>query len=282
MSEKKFVSEVKIMIKSIKVLASAVLVSSVILSSVGCTKQNLSDKVTESNLNSVVSDYTQIYNYYEKLRVALVDIDKIKQSGEGETNLKKLQSEVETNLEKVKKLDYDYINLYEAREYLEDCYKDVKKASEKALSDEKNYNSSIVDFKEDFAEFKQSMALARKDISSIRGGSMETEDTQVPVTNEETTDENSSGALDNVIDSAKDRIESAALSDDLKKAIEENAYLSGQEYRANGGTEADAEKKAKEMFAELENDNPIDASQKSAAESAYVSAFKKGFDEYKK
>ncbi len=136
----------------------------------GCTK-DLETKVTEKNVNGIVSDYTQVYKYYNKLREDILSIDKLRQKGGSEKTATNLTNNIEKNLTKVKALEYKYDNLYQAQKYLEKCYKDVKKASEGAIGNHSKYDKNIVKFKGNFGEFKKYMALARTDISKVRGTS---------------------------------------------------------------------------------------------------------------
>lgn len=252
----------------------------------GCTK-DLVTKVTEKNVNGIVSDYTQVYKYYEKLREDILSIDKLRHKGGSEKTAEQLTANIEKNLTKVKALAYDYDNIYQAQKYLEKCYKDIDKASKGAIGNHSKYDKNIVKFKEDFGEFKRYMALARNDIAKVRGTS---DDTSIMAENEvdDTTSEMTETAeekdandiITGVVEDVKNQSQAEDLEADLESAIRENGFLSGQEYKANGGSEANIEKEAKKMFEELENDNPIKATQKSKAKKIFINAFKEGYKDY--
>ena len=111
------------MLRRVKSLAlCAVLAFSVFAT--GCTK-DLVTKVTDKNVNGIVSDYTQVYKYYEKLRKDILSIDKLRHKGGSEKTAQKLTADIEKNLTKVKDLEYNYDNMYNAQKYLEKCYKDI-------------------------------------------------------------------------------------------------------------------------------------------------------------
>ena len=100
------------MLRRVKSLAlCAVLAFSVFAT--GCTK-DLVTKVTDKNVNGIVSDYTQVYKYYEKLRKDMLSIDKLRHKGGSEKTAQKLTADIEKNLTKVKDLDYKYDNMYNA------------------------------------------------------------------------------------------------------------------------------------------------------------------------
>lgn len=273
------------MLKRVKsVVLCAVLAFSVFAT--GCTK-DLVTKVTEKNVNGIVSDYTQVYKYYEKLREDILSIDKLRHKGGSEKTAEQLTANIEKNLTKVKALAYDYDNIYQAQKYLEKCYKDIDKASKGAIGNHSKYDKNIVKFKEDFGEFKRYMALARNDIAKVRGTS---DDTSIMAENEvddttsemtETTEEkDSNDIITGVVEDVKNQSQAEDLEADLESAIRENGFLSGQEYKANGGSEANIEKEAKKMFEEIENDNPIKATQKSKAKKIFINAFKEGYKDY--
>lgn len=273
------------MLKRVKsVVLCAVLAFSVFAT--GCTK-DLVTKVTEKNVNGIVSDYTQVYKYYEKLREDILSIDKLRHKGGSEKTAEQLTANIEKNLTKVKALEYDYDNIYQAQKYLEKCYKDIDKASKGAIGNHSKYDKNIVKFKEDFGEFKRYMALARNDIAKVRGTS---DDTSIMAENEvddttsemtETTEEkDANDIITGVVEDVKNQSQAEDLDADLESAIRENGFLSGQEYKANGGSEANIEKEAKKMFEELENDNPIKATQKSKAKKIFINAFKEGYKDY--
>lgn len=273
------------MLKRVKsVVLCAVLAFSVFAT--GCTK-DLVTKVTEKNVNGIVSDYTQVYKYYEKLREDILSIDKLRHKGGSEKTAEQLTANIEKNLTKVKALEYDYDNIYQAQKYLEKCYKDIDKASKGAIGNHSKYDKNIVKFKEDFGEFKRYMALARNDIAKVRGIS---DDTSIMAENEvddttsemtETTEEkDANDIITGVVEDVKNQSQAEDLDADLESAIRENGFLSGQEYKANGGSEANIEKEAKKMFEELENDNPIKATQKSKAKKIFINAFKEGYKDY--
>lgn len=275
------------MLKRIKSVAlCAVLAFSVLAT--GCTK-DLETKVTEKNVNGIVSDYTQVYKYYNKLREDILSIDKLRQKGGSEKTATSLTNNIEKNLTKVKALEYKYDNLYQAQKYLEKCYKDVKKASEGAIGNHSKYDKNIVKFKGNFGEFKKYMALARTDISKVRGTSEfedstmmdeSTDNTSTEATEPETEEKDANDIITGVVEDVKNRNKGEELDADLESAIKENGFLSGQEYKANGGSEANIDKEAKKMFEELENDNPIKATQKSKAKKIFINAFKEGYADY--
>ena len=279
------------MLRRVKSLAlCAVLAFSVFAT--GCTK-DLVTKVTDKNVNGIVSDYTQVYKYYEKLRKDILSIDKLRHKGGSEKTAQKLTADIEKNLTKVKDLEYNYDNMYNAQKYIEKCYKDIKKASQGAISDHNKYDKNIVKFKENFGEFKRYMALARNDIAKVRGTSddsssfVEDENTtnideDVTANTENSTEEkDANDIITGVVEDVKNRNKGEELDSDLESAIRENGFLSGQEYKANGGSEANLDKEAKKMFDELENDNPIKATQKSKAKKVFIKAFKEGYEDYK-
>lgn len=278
------------MLRRVKSLAlCAVLAFSVFAT--GCTK-DLVTKVTDKNVNGIVSDYTQVYKYYEKLRKDILSIDKLRHKGGSEKTAQKLTADIEKNLTKVKDLDYKYDNMYNAQKYLEKCYKDIKKASEGAIGNHDKYDKNIVKFKENFGEFKRYMALARADISKVRGTSDDsssvveeenttnTDDVSTADTENSTEEKDANDIITGVVEDVKNRNKGEELDADLESAIKENGFLSGQEYKANGGSEANLEKEAKKMFDELENDNPIKATQKSKAKRVFINAFKEGYADY--
>ena len=278
------------MLRRVKSLAlCAVLAFSVFAT--GCTK-DLVTKVTDKNVNGIVSDYTQVYKYYEKLRKDILSIDKLRHKGGSEKTAQKLTSDIEKNLTKVKDLDYKYDNMYNAQKYLEKCYKDIKKASEGAIGNHDKYDKNIVKFKENFGEFKRYMALARADISKVRGTSDDsssvveeenttnTDDASTADTENSAEEKDANDIITGVVEDVKNRNKGEELDADLESAIKENGFLSGQEYKANGGSEANLEKEAKKMFDELENDNPIKATQKSKAKRVFINAFKEGYADY--
>ncbi|WP_270838881.1 hypothetical protein [Peptacetobacter hiranonis] len=279
------------MLRRVKSLAlCAVLAFSVFAT--GCTK-DLVTRVTDKNVNGIVSDYTQVYKYYEKLRKDILSIDKLRHKGGSEKTAQKLTADIEKNLTKVKDLDYKYDNMYNAQKYLEKCYKDIKKASEGAIGNHDKYDKNIVKFKENFGEFKRYMALARADISKVRGTSDDsssvveeenttnTDDASTTDTENSTEEKDANDIITGVVEDVKNRNKGEELDADLESAIKENGFLSGQEYKANGGSEANLEKEAKKMFDELENDNPIKATQKSKAKRVFINAFKEGYADYK-
>ena len=179
------------MLRRVKSLAlCAVLAFSVFAT--GCTK-DLVTKVTDKNVNGIVSDYTQVYKYYEKLRKDILSIDKLRHKGGSEKTAQKLTADIEKNLTKVKDLEYKYDNMYNAQKYLEKCYKDIKKASEGAIGNHDKYDKNIVKFKENFGEFKRYMALARADISKVRGTS---DDSSSVVEEENTTNTHDTSTAD--------------------------------------------------------------------------------------
>lgn len=278
------------MLRRVKSLAlCAVLAFSVFAT--GCTK-DLVTKVTDKNVNGIVSDYTHVYKYYEKLRKDILSIDKLRHKGGSEKTAQKLTADIEKNLTKVKDLDYKYDNMYNAQKYLEKCYKDIKKASEGAIGNHDKYDKNIVKFKENFGEFKRYMALARADISKVRGTSDDsssvveeenttnTDDASTADTENSTEEKDANDIITGVVEDVKNRNKGEELDADLESAIKENGFLSGQEYKANGGSEANLEKEAKKMFDELENDNPIKATQKSKAKRVFINAFKEGYADY--
>ncbi|MED9948338.1 MAG: hypothetical protein U0J50_08825 [Peptacetobacter hiranonis] len=278
------------MLRRVKSLAlCAVLAFSVFAT--GCTK-DLVTKVTDKNVNGIVSDYTQVYKYYEKLRKDILSIDKLRHKGGSEKTAQKLTADIEKNLTKVKDLDYKYDNMYNAQKYLEKCYKDIKKASEGAIGNHDKYDKNIVKFKENFGEFKRYMALARADISKVRGTSDDsssvveeenttnTDDASTADTENSAEEKDANDIITGVVEDVKNRNKGEELDADLESAIKENGFLSGQEYKANGGSEANLEKEAKKMFDELENDNPIKATQKSKAKRVFINAFKEGYADY--
>ena len=278
------------MLRRVKSLAlCAVLAFSVFAT--GCTK-DLVTKVTDKNVNGIVSDYTQVYKYYEKLRKDILSIDKLRHKGGSEKTAQKLTADIEKNLTKVKDLDYKYDNMYNAQKYLEKCYKDIKKASEGTIGNHDKYDKNIVKFKENFGEFKRYMALARADISKVRGTSDDsssvveeenttnTDDASTADTENSTEEKDANDIITGVVEDVKNRNKGEELDADLESAIKENGFLSGQEYKANGGSEANLEKEAKKMFDELENDNPIKATQKSKAKRVFINAFKEGYADY--
>lgn len=278
------------MLRRVKSLAlCAVLAFSVFAT--GCTK-DLVTKVTDKNVNGIVSDYTQVYKYYEKLRKDILSIDKLRHKGGSEKTAQKLTADIEKNLTKVKDLDYKYDNMYNAQKYLEKCYKDIKKASEGAIGNHDKYDKNIVKFKENFGEFKRYMALARADISKVRGTSDDsssvveeenttnTDDASTADTENSAEEKDANDIITGVVEDVKNRNKREELDADLESAIKENGFLSGQEYKANGGSEANLEKEAKKMFDELENDNPIKATQKSKAKRVFINAFKEGYADY--
>ena len=278
------------MLRRVKSLAlCAVLAFSVFAT--GCTK-DLVTKVTDKNVNGIVSDYTQVYKYYEKLRKDILSIDKLRHKGGSEKTAQKLTADIEKNLTKVKDLDYKYDNMYNAQKYLEKCYKDIKKASEGAIGNHDKYDKNIVKFKENFGEFKRYMALARADISKVRGTSDDsssvveeenttnTDDASTADTENSAEEKDANDIITGVVEDVKNRNKGEELDADLESAIKENGFLSGQEYKANGGSEANLEKEAKKMFDELENDNPIKATQKSKAKKIFINAFKEGYADY--
>ena len=238
-------------------------------------------------------DYTQVYKYYEKLRKDILSIDKLRHKAGSEKTAQKLTADIEKNLTKVKDLDYKYDNMYNAQKYLEKCYKDIKKASEGAIGNHDKYDKNIVKFKENFGEFKRYMALARADISKIRGTSDDsssvveeenttnTDDASTADTENSAEEKDANDIITGVVEDVKNRNKGEELDADLESAIKENGFLSGQEYKANGGSEANLEKEAKKMFDELENDNPIKATQKSKAKRVFINAFKEGYADYK-
>lgn len=279
------------MLRRVKSLAlCAVLAFSVFAT--GCTK-DLVTKVTDKNVNGIVSDYTQVYKYYEKLRKDILSIDKLRHKGGSEKTAQKLTADIEKNLTKVKDLDYKYDNMYNAQKYLEKCYKDIKKASEGAIGNHDKYDKNIVKFKENFGEFKRYMALARADISKVRGTSDDsssvveeenttnTDDASTADTENSTEEKDANDIITGVVEDVKKRNSGEDLDDELKDAIRENGFLSGQEYKANGGSSSGIEKEAKKMFEELENDNPIKATQKLKARKIFIDAFKEGYEDYK-
>lgn len=277
------------MLRRVKSLAlCAVLAFSVFAT--GCTK-DLVTKVTDKNVNGIVSDYTQVYKYYEKLRKDILSIDKLRHKGGSEKTAQKLTADIEKNLTKVKDLEYNYDNMYNAQKYLEKCYKDIKKASEGAIGNHDKYDKNIVKFKENFGEFKRYMALARNDIAKVRGTSDEgssvvednttTDDAATTDTEASTEEKDANDIITGVVEDVKNRNKGEDLDADLESAIKENGFLSGQEYKANGGSEANIDKEAKKMFEELENDNPIKATQKSKAKRVFINAFKEGYADYK-
>ena len=278
------------MLRRVKSLAlCAVLAFSVFAT--GCTK-DLVTKVTDKNVNGIVSDYTQVYKYYEKLRKDILSIDKLRHKGGSEKTAQKLTADIEKNLTKVKDLDYKYDNMYNAQKYLEKCYKDIKKASEGAIGNHDKYDKNIVKFKENFGEFKRYMALARADISKVRGTSDDsssvveeenttnTDDASTADTENSAEEKDANDIITGVVEDVKNRNKGEELDADLESAIKENGFLSGQEYKANGGSEANIDKEAKKMFDELENDNPIKATQKSKAKRVFINAFKEGYADY--
>ena len=259
----------------------------------GCTK-DLVTKVTDKNVNGIVSDYTQVYKYQEKLRKDILSIDKLRHKGGSEKTAQKLTANIEKNLTKVKDLEYNYDDMYNAQKYLEKCYKNIKKASEGAISNHDKYDKNIVKFKENFGEFKRYMALARTDISKVRGTSEDSNDVNNENTAEESSTNESESTVENnteekdandiitgVVEEVKKRNSGEALDDELKDAIRENGFLSGQEFKANGGSSSDIDKEAKSMFEELENDNPIKATQRLKARKIFIDAFKEGYEDYK-
>ena len=278
------------MLRRVKSLALCVVLAFSVFAT-GCTK-DLVTKVTDKNVNGIVSDYTQVYKYYEKLRKDMLSIDKLRHKGGSEKTAQKLTADIEKNLTKVKDLDYKYDNMYNAQKYLEKCYKDIKKASEGAIGNHDKYDKNIVKFKENFGEFKRYMALARADISKVRGTSDDsssvveeenttnTDDTSTADTENSTEEKDANDIITGVVEDVKNRNKGEELDADLESAIKENGFLSGQEYKANGGSEANLEKEAKKMFDELENDNPIKATQKSKAKRVFINAFKEGYADY--
>lgn len=269
------------MLKRVKSLAlCAILTFSVFAT--GCTK-DLVTKVTDKNVNGIVSDYTQVYKYYEKLREDILSIDKLRHKGGSEKTAQQLTADIEKNLTKVKELDYNYDNIYNAQKYLEKCYKDIKKASEGAIGDHAKYDKNIVKFKENFGEFKRYMALSRNDIAKVRGTLDDTSSVVENTTTDDTVTEekDANDIITGVVEDVKNRNKGEELDEELENAIRENGFLSGQEYKANGGSESNMEKEAKKMFDELENDNPIKATQKSKAKKVFIDAFKEGYKDYK-
>ena len=278
------------MLRRVKSLALCVVLAFSVFAT-GCTK-DLVTKVTDKNVNGIVSDYTQVYKYYEKLRKDMLSIDKLRHKGGSEKTAQKLTADIEKNLTKVKDLDYKYDNMYNAQKYLEKCYKDIKKASEGAIGNHDKYDKNIVKFKENFGEFKRYMALARADISKVRGTSDDsssvveeenttnTDDASTADTENSTEEKDANDIITGVVEDVKNRNKGEELDADLESAIKENGFLSGQEYKANGGSEANLEKEAKKMFDELENDNPIKATQKSKAKRVFINAFKEGYADY--
>ena len=278
------------MLRRVKSLALCVVLAFSVFAT-GCTK-DLVTKVTDKNVNGIVSDYTQVYKYYEKLRKDILSIDKLRHKGGSEKTAQKLTADIEKNLTKVKDLDYKYDNMYNAQKYLEKCYKDIKKASEGAIGNHDKYDKNIVKFKENFGEFKRYMALARADISKVRGTSDDsssvveeenttnTDDVSTADTENSTEEKDANDIITGVVEDVKNRNKGEELDADLESAIKENGFLSGQEYKANGGSEANLEKEAKKMFDELENDNPIKATQKSKAKRVFINAFKEGYADY--
>ena len=278
------------MLRRVKSLALCVVLAFSVFAT-GCTK-DLVTKVTDKNVNGIVSDYTQVYKYYEKLRKDILSIDKLRHKGGSEKTAQKLTADIEKNLTKVKDLDYKYDNMYNAQKYLEKCYKDIKKASEGAIGNHDKYDKNIVKFKENFGEFKRYMALARADISKVRGTSDDsssvveeenttnTDDASTADTENSTEEKDANDIITGVVEDVKNRNKGEELDADLESAIKENGFLSGQEYKANGGSEANLEKEAKKMFDELENDNPIKATQKSKAKRVFINAFKEGYADY--
>lgn len=274
------------MLRRVKSLAlCAVLAFSVFAT--GCTK-DLVTKVTEKNVNGIVSDYTQVYKYYEKLREDILSIDKLRHKGGSEKTAEKLTADVEKNLNKVKDLDYNYDNLYQAQKYLEKCYNNIDKASKGAIGNHSKYDKNIVKFKENFGEFKRYMALARNDIAKVRGTSEdtsimtenETDDTTTGAADESTGEKDANDIITGVVEEVKNQSKAEDLDEDLESAIRENGFLSGQEFKANGGSESNIDKEAKKMFEELENDNPIKATQKAKAKKIFIQAFKEGYEDY--
>lgn len=272
------------MLRRVKsVVLCAVLAFSVFAT--GCTK-DLVTKVTEKNVNGIVSDYTQVYKYYEKLREDILSIDKLRHKGGSEKTAQKLTADVEKNLDKVKELDYNYDNLYQAQKYLEKCYKDIDKASKGAIGNHAKYDKNIVKFKENFGEFKRYMALARNDIAKVRGtyddsSMMYDEPTDTNSEDiDDTEEKDANDIITGVVEEVKNQSQAEDLDEDLESAIRENGFLSGQEFKANGGSESNIDKEAKKMFEELENDNPIKATQKAKAKKIFIKAFKEGFADY--
>ena len=275
------------MLRRVKSLAlCAVLAFSIFAT--GCTK-DLVTKVTEKNVNGIVSDYTQVYKYYDKLREDILSIDKLRHKGGSEKTAQKLTANIEKNLAKVKDLEYKYDNIYQAQKYLEKCYKDIDKASKGAIGNHAKYDKNIVKFKENFGEFKRYMALARNDIAKVRGTfdddtsvmtENETDDTTTEATDETTGEKDANDIITGVVEEVKNQSQAEDLDEDLESAIRENGFLSGQEFKANGGSESNIDKEAKKMFEELENDNPIKATQKAKAKKIFIQAFKEGFADY--
>ncbi|WP_300278118.1 hypothetical protein [Peptacetobacter sp.] len=275
------------MSKKIKILVfCTVLITSIFAT--GCTK-DLETKVTDKNVNGIVSDYTQVYKYYNKLREDILSVDKIRHKGGTQKSVDKITSNIEKNLTKVEGLEYKYDNIYNANKYLKKCYKDIKKASKNTISNHNKYDKDIIKFKEHFSEFKRYMALARKDITKVRG--INDEDSSIVENNqtvEEDLDNNenddkkdANNIITGVVEEVKKQNEAEELDSELETAIKENGFLSGQEYKANGGKENNIEKEAKKMFEELENDNPIKITQKPKAKRVFIEAFKNGFKDYK-
>ena len=267
------------MINKMKSVILCVIIAAPMVLATGCSNQDLATKVTDKNVNDVVEDYIQVYDYYEKLRLNILEIDKMRNGKKAAKNTDAIVKDIESNLAKIDKLEYNYSNIYKARESLEKCYKHIKKASEKAGNNNDSYDKNIVKFKEDFAELKKSMALARKDIAAIRGTAT-LDDEAIKATPENEPGVND--ILTEMTETANNGDEDAEQLDaELKKAIEDNGYLSGQEFKANGGSEKDIDKKAGEMFEDIEGDNPIEGAQKAIAKAMYISAFKKGYNDYK-
>ena len=266
------------MINKMKSVILCAIIATPMVLATGCTNNDLATKVTDKNVNDVVGDYTQVYDYYEKLRLDILEIDKIRNGKKAAKEADAIVKDIETNLSKVDKLEYDYSNIYNAREHLEKCYKHIKKASEKAGNNNDSYDKNIVKFKEDFADLKKSMALARKDIAAIRGTAT-LDDEAIKATPE--AEAGVDDILTEMTDAAASNEGAEDLDAELKKAIEDNGYLSGQEFKANGGSEKEIDKKAGEMFDDLEADNPIEGAQKAVAKAMYISAFKKGYNDYK-
>lgn len=294
-----------------------VLVTSLTLTMVACSpKQDASKSTTttnkteyitdinKDNVEEIVVEYKELLSYYNDLKANLKIVSGVSKNSNSESDLTSAKESLDSKYKLVKDAKIKYKPLADAQANLVEMYSLSQKMADSVVKDKKTYNKTVIEYNKKFKEYKKQMDQIRQDIEKIKN---KTEDSEDSKTNKEdkNTDKESNKSSDNSKNTESDtsipkeakshtsttkyRKEAkktsgttvpfvSTLTSELEAQITSAGASEGEAFKKSGGSKEQAKEKASELFDELENDSPIQKSDREEAKTLFIKAFMGAFN----
>lgn len=267
----------------------------------GCStknKEDVIDKVTESNVEQVTAEYKLMLSFFQELKGDVEKLSQLRQQQpDGKNENEDIKNNLVTNRDELESSAVKYVDLMDAKQQLLKAFRVVEDASDNVYNDRDVFDKDMEEYKTIFNDFNKLMTATRVKIEAIRGEkaddmnkepsdkkedpSKKDKETQNEKDKEKeknsaAEEEKQKNTQDNGNNGPAVKKESK-LDDSLKKDIYNAGYSSGQDYKASGQS-GNLEAEAAQIFDGLEGDSPIEKDNVPEAKRIFIKAFIEGYN----